>query len=187
MPFNHSSQYSELTDAQFILIGKIVIEFSNIDFLAGQLLTRLLLTPDFLGRTYTDFLSVSNIQQAISSALEMHSYRYGYRIINEATCDEIKSANTRIDAIRAYRNKFAHYCWARDNDNQIFGTSFSGKVPNERKPDRDSITLTNDQLKNIYDTAYAIVDEINRLVRLLPEVEEGRKLLEAFKIQDQQQ
>jgi hypothetical protein len=52
MPINHSSKYSELTDDQYKLIGKVITEFSNLDFLLGNLLSRMLIMPEFLGRTY---------------------------------------------------------------------------------------------------------------------------------------
>jgi len=54
MPLNHTSKYSDLTPDQFTLIGKVIIEFSNIEFMLGVILSRLLITPEFLGRTYTD-------------------------------------------------------------------------------------------------------------------------------------
>jgi hypothetical protein len=42
MPLNHTSEYAELIDEQFALIGRLVIEWSNIEFLLGVLLSRLL-------------------------------------------------------------------------------------------------------------------------------------------------
>jgi len=35
MPINHGSKYSELTEAQSGLIGRLVVEWSNIEFLLG--------------------------------------------------------------------------------------------------------------------------------------------------------
>src|SRR6185437_2593540 len=143
MPLNHSSKYSELTDQQFLLLGKIMLEFSNVDFLLGQLLSRLLSTPDFLGRTYSDRLNVSNIQQAILNALRIHSERYLYRKISEPICISIKGLNTRVTALRGYRNKFAHFCWQRLDDNQIYGNKLSGNVPDEKLISKESAIVTN--------------------------------------------
>jgi hypothetical protein len=64
---NHVSQYSQLTDVHYNAIGKVVIEWSNIEFLLRILLTRLLLTPDFPGRTFTDRLTAAKVQEAIDT------------------------------------------------------------------------------------------------------------------------
>jgi hypothetical protein len=52
MPLNHTSEYAELTNEQFALIGRLVIEWSNIEFLLGVLLSRLLFMPEFVGRVW---------------------------------------------------------------------------------------------------------------------------------------
>lgn len=41
MPLNHNSIYAELTDCHFKLIGKIVVEWSNIEFLLGVVDSRI--------------------------------------------------------------------------------------------------------------------------------------------------
>ena len=100
MPINHANKYAELTDNQFLLIGKIVVEFSNIEFLLKNLLTRLLMTSDFLGRTYTDNLMISKIQESIENALDIHASRYGENMILGDKVKEIKDLNSRIKSIR---------------------------------------------------------------------------------------
>ena len=57
MPLNHTSSYADLTSEQAELIGRFVIECSNIDFLLGEILGRLLFTPEFLKRIYADEMS----------------------------------------------------------------------------------------------------------------------------------
>lgn len=175
MPLNHQ-KYFELTDEQFKLLGKCLIEFSNIENLLGQILTRLLLTPDFLGRTYTDTMSISTIQRSIDTALEIQNHRYGYSIISRDLCIKIKDINKEVENLRQIRNKFAHYCWSRFGEEKIFGTSFSGKVPNPKKPNADSATLTNDEILDVYNNAYRIVGVLSDLVNALPLLEEGREL-----------
>jgi len=69
MSLNHSSKYAQLTKDQFEIIGKVVIEFSNIDFCLKLMLTKMLLTEDFLGRTYTDRLQNSSIIDLIKNAI----------------------------------------------------------------------------------------------------------------------
>lgn len=76
MPLNHTSQYSELTQAQYAALGKAVVEWVNVEFLLGVLLSRLLATPEFLSRTYTDSISAVRLQGAIAEAVEIHRVRY---------------------------------------------------------------------------------------------------------------
>jgi hypothetical protein len=65
MPLNHTSEYAELTNEQFALIGRLVIEWSNIEFLLGVLLSRLLFTPEFVGRVYSDEMSATRMERAL--------------------------------------------------------------------------------------------------------------------------
>ena len=179
MPFNHSNRYTELTEEQFLLIGKIVVEFSNIDFLVRNLLTRLLLTSDFLGKTYLDNLFVSKTQEMIENALEIHSRRYGNKIIGEDQVLEIKSLNGRIKNIRGNRNKFAHHLWLRNDDQTIFGTKLPGKIPKGNKPDKDDTTITVTEMMKLYKEAYSIVEDLNKVIQTLPEITE-QDLIDRF-------
>ena len=47
MPLNHTSIYAELNDENYALIGRVVVEWFNVEFLLGNLLSRLLFTPEF--------------------------------------------------------------------------------------------------------------------------------------------
>ena len=116
MPLNHTSKYAELTDEQFALIGRLVVEWSNIEFLLGVLLSRLLFTPEFLGRVYTDEMNANRVQDALKKALNIHRHRYGSRILSTETLDEIVQLNVDGGKSRKLRNKFAHLCWSRSND-----------------------------------------------------------------------
>lgn len=104
MPLNHTSKYAELTDEQFALIGRLVIEWSNIEFLLGVLLSRLLFTPEFLGRVYSDEMSASRIQVAPKKALDIHRHRYGSRVVPTETLDEILQLNADIEWFHGLRN-----------------------------------------------------------------------------------
>lgn len=172
MPLNHSNKYAELTESEFLLIGKIVIEFSNIEFLLKNLLTRLLMTSDFLGRTYTDSLNIARVQESIENALDIHARRFGENIIDPNKAKEIKDLNVRINLIRGERNKFAHYCWSRWDDSAIFGAKMGGQVPKHGKPSKDSKKVTNDEMEALYKTAYNIVEDLMKLVYSLPEIDE---------------
>ena len=116
MPINHSSSYAELTPRQFEAVGRLVVEWSNIEFLLGVLLSRLLRTPEFLGRVYTDELMAARMQSALEKAIAIHRQRYGGRLVSEALLDEITALNSEIEKIRGKRNKFSHFCWCRSND-----------------------------------------------------------------------
>mgnify|MGYP005845942389 CR=1 FL=1 len=172
MPLNHSSQYAELTDAHFQAIGKITVEWSNIEFLLGLLLSRLLVTPDFLARTYTDQMSGAKRQEAIKEASEIHRDRFSYKLISEENIKYIIDLNDQITQIRSTRNKFAHFCWSRRNDDEIFGTNLSGGIPKGKKYRRSYISYTVTELSDFHKKSYAIVDKLLELMQSLPETEE---------------
>lgn len=185
MPLNHTTKYSELTDQQFLLIGKVVIEFSNLDFLLGVMLTRLLLTSEFLGRTYTDHISSFKLIEAIENALDIHERRYNNQLISQNKSKEIKDILGKVKSLRKLRNKFAHYVWVRSSDEEMFGTKFSGIIPKyDRKKQQhldDSIVLKLVELQKAYEKAYQLVDDITILNSSLPFLEESVKLFDLLK------
>ncbi|MGC8122090.1 hypothetical protein [Marinobacter sp. VGCF2001] len=172
MPLNHSSQYSELTNEHFQAIGKLTVEWSNIEFLLGVLLSRLLVTPEFLARTYTDHMSCAKRQEAIKEASEIHRYRYGYKLVSEEQIKQILDINGQITQLRTTRNKFAHFCWSRSNDGEIFGTSLSGGIPEGRKYRKSFVSYTVAELADFHEKAYAMVEVLSELIQSLPEMEE---------------
>lgn len=172
MPLNHASIYSELTDRHFSQIGKIVVECSNIEFLLGVLLSKILMTPEFLARSYTDRMSAVKIQEAIKEGVEIHKKLFGSKIISDQKLDAIIALNNRITKFRAKRNKFAHFCWCRENDNEIFGTNFSGGVPSRKKERSESVIFTVKELEEFYNEVYKVVDELSHMVNSLPKFRE---------------
>jgi chromosome condensin MukBEF MukE localization factor len=88
LPLNHSSKFSQLTDQHLQAIGKIVVEWSNIEYLFGVLLCRLLLTNEFLGRGFTNQMSAFQILAAIEDALDIHEKRYSNSIVDKKTVAE---------------------------------------------------------------------------------------------------
>lgn len=177
MPINHTSTYVELTDKQYLLIGKLVIEFSNLEFLLAKLLSRLLIIPEFLGRTYADQMTAEKIIDAIENALDVHNRRYSNKIVTERQVQDIKELMSEIRGVKTLRNKFAHYCWSRLDDNKIFGTRLSGAIPTIKKPNKYSITITNEALKKEYRKAYSAVEKLIEIIDKLPELEENKELL----------
>ena len=101
MPLNHTSKHAELTDTQFLLVGKLTVEFSNIEFLLGQILGRLLFTPSFLSLTYTDRMNVNSLVEKIKNAIDIHERRYGNFIISKELCDELTSILNDVESIRS--------------------------------------------------------------------------------------
>jgi hypothetical protein len=121
--FSHTSQYSAPTEKQYAAIGCAVVEWANVELLLGTMLTRLLSTPEFLGRIYTSSMSAVRLQEAISEAAEIHAHRYRYRLIASGLVQEIREVNGRVTTLRALRNKLAHFYWMRLSDDELFGTS----------------------------------------------------------------
>ncbi len=181
MPLNHTSKYAELTDEQFALIGRLVIEWSNIEFLLGVLLSRLLLTPEFLGRVYSDEMSASRIQDALKKALDIHRHRYGSKLVPPETLDEILRLNADIEKFRGLRNRFSHFCWSRSNDNEIFGSGLSGFVPPSKRLDKDSMEVSVSELKEFYRNAYQLVEHLSGVIQRLLETDEDESLTRALR------
>jgi len=172
MPLNHSSGYAQLTDAQFTIIGKIAVEWSNIESLMKMLLSRLLLTPEYLSRTYSDCINAAKVQDAIDEAVQLHKRRYRFKIIEEETLERISTANKQITRLRSERNKFAHFCWCRRSDEEIFGTSFCAGMPGSKKHERGTVVMTVGQLDDLHRRTYAMADELISILATVPEISE---------------
>ena len=172
MPINHTSSYANLTSQQFEMIGKILVEWSNIEFLLGVMLSRLLFSPEFLARTFTDSISAVRLLGAISNALDIHEHRYGHKFIDSEVTDSIRDINKKIEGFRLLRNDLAHKCWTRENDDGIFGFFFTSKVPKPDKPFRDSRSISMTQLSEAHEGLFVTVEELQRLIEKIPRMEE---------------
>lgn len=181
MPLNHISKNAELTDNQFLLIGKLTIEFSNIEFLLREILGRLLITPPFLSRTYTERMNVIVLFDKIKNAIEIHERRYDNSIISKGLCELLNIKLSEIDRIRLVRNKFAHYCWSRQTDNKIFGTSFLGKQAKSNKPNKGVLVISNNEIEQMYKKTYGLVDDLEEILTKLPELIEDKELKSKLK------
>jgi len=180
VPLNHTSKFSELTNRQFEVIGRLVVEWSNIEFLLGVLLSRLLFTPEFLGRVYTDKLTASRLQSGLRKALQIHMHRYQHRVLAENDAQEIVALNSEIERIRGKRNKFSHFCWCRSNDEEIFGSGLSGFVPPAKELKKDSMVVSVQELEELYKQSYSLVDRLSAVVARIPAIDEERNLISAF-------
>jgi hypothetical protein len=177
MSLNHTSEFSDLTESQYTALGKLVVEWANIEFLLGVILGRLLVTPDFHARTFTDSMSAAKIQDAISEALEIHQKRYRYKLISKKTIDQLIKINKEIITLRANRNKIAHFCWSRDSNDSIWGTNFSGGMPSAKKENKDHKHFSVAELQIINKQAFELVDELERIIESLPKFEEDKLLI----------
>lgn len=176
MPLNHSSTYADLTPDQAEMLGRFVIEWSNIEFLLGELLGRLLFTPAFLSRVYADELSAFRFQSALEKAVIIHRVRYNCRVIPPETLDKIDGLRASVDKLRGMRNRFSHFCWARSNDEEIFGTAFSAFLPHDKRHEKDFRVVSLDELRTAHKEAWKLVDEISELVQSIPECTEKEML-----------
>ena len=73
----------------------------------------------------------------------------------------------------------------RTNDNEIFGTPLSGRLPALNRQNKDSISLSNKKIQNIYSKAYKILDDVWRLVDKLPEIEESLEVAKKLHFKSQ--
>jgi len=169
---SHTSKYSALTDEQLKLLGTITVEWSNVEFLLGTMLSRLLYTPEFLSRTYTSSMSAYKIIEAIREGLDIHKYRYSHKTINAEISEKINRVVSEADKLRAIRNRVSHFCWSRSHENEVFGIKFSGGVPSSKKERKEVSTLSNKELSEIGTEIHGVVEDLMILVQELPEIEE---------------
>ena len=172
MPLNHTSRFAQLTDRQFELLGRAVVEWANIEHLLGCILVRLLLTPDFPGRTVTDRMRAAQVEESIKEAIEVHRVRYDNKLLSSDTQVKIESILSTVSGMRGLRNKLAHFCWSRNTDDEIFGTSFSAGLPGTKKHERSYVSLSTADLEDAHQSFARVVDELSQVLELVREVDE---------------
>ncbi|HET7832165.1 MAG TPA: hypothetical protein VFK88_04290 [Gallionella sp.] len=176
MPLNHTSQYAQLTEEQYAALGKVVVEWANIEELLGAISGRLLATPDFLARSFTDSISAVRIQTILTQAIEIHQVRYQCMRVHEAILNELTVLNEKVNTLRAKRNKIAHFCWLRSNDEELWGTNFPGGIPSPKSERTHHATFTANELAELHRESYAVVDQLLSIYQALPEINEGALL-----------
>lgn len=172
MPFSHATPYSKLTDEQHMLIGMFVSEWATAEFYLGLVLGRLLLAPEYLSRTYTDSLGAAQLQDAIKQAVGVQKERYGGKLVATELLDEALTLNRKIEQLRSVRNKFAHFCWMRTSDEEMFGTNFSGAAPNDKRHKRSFTSLKVGEIRQQYHELFHAVERLQAIVEEIPEVSE---------------
>lgn len=172
MPINHATPFADLTETQYSALGKVVVEWANVEYLLGVLLSRLLWTPEYLGRTYAEGMTAVRLQSAITEAVAVHRHRYRAKRVAEDDLKSIDSLNARISALRANRNKISHFCWSRWSDDEIFGTALAGGVPDAKSERKTNACLKLGELKTLHQEAHRLTEELLRITQSLPEVDE---------------
>lgn len=180
MPFSHANEYSKLTDEQHMLIGMFVSEWATAEFYLGVILSRLLLAPDYLSRTYTDSLGAAQVQHAIRQAVGIHKERYSSKLIALDLLDEILVLNSKIENLRSLRNRFAHFCWMRSSDEEMFGTNFSGAAPGEKRHKKSFASLKVVDIRLQYKELFDAVERMQTIAGEIPSVSEDA-VIAAFK------
>jgi len=173
MPLNHSSQCTELTEEQYAALGKAVVEWANIEEMLGAIIGRLLVTPDFLARSYTDSLSAARAQEILTQAIEIHRARYQCKQVSEKILDDLTAINEKITTLRAKRNKIAHFCWMRTTDEELWGTNFAGGMPSPKTERRCQAKFTLDDLAITHQECYQIVNQLLSIFDALPKINES--------------
>lgn len=172
MPFSHATSHSKPTDEQLMLIGMFVSEWATAEFYLGLVLGRLLLAPEYLSRTYTDSLGAAQLQDAIRQAVGIQKERYDGRLVPIELLDEILTLNKRIEQLRSLRNKFAHFCWMRASDEELFGTSLSGSAPSDKRHKRSFTSLKVGEIRKQHQELFHSVERLRAIAGEIPDVSE---------------
>lgn len=176
MPMNHSSSYADLTAEQAELIGRFVVEWSNIEFLLSDILARLLMSPDFVSRVFTDSINAFGLQQALDKAIRIHRDRYCFAVIPEPVLERLGTMLAVVDELRGMRNRFSHFCWTRSTDDAIFGTGFSGYLPSDKRHRGDVRTLSVSEIRAAHKKAWDLVDDLSAFILAIPQTTEDDAL-----------
>lgn len=176
MPMNHGSSYADLTAEQAELIGRFVIEWSNIEFLLSDILARLLMSPNFVSRVFTDSMNAFALQQALDKAIRFHRDRYRFAVIPEPVLERLSRMLSAVDELRGMRNRFSHFCWTRNTDEAIFGTGFSALLPSDKRHKSDYKMLSVAEIRAAHKKAWDLVDDLSALVLALPATTEDDAL-----------
>jgi len=169
---SHTSKYSELTDAQFSALGRVLVESSNIDHLIERIIARLLRAPDHPTLVITSQLGYYQRLKALKILIDTHRRRYQSKLINETTLDKLSDLIKQVDQFRIDRNRCAHYLWCRETDEKVFGIKFTGKHGDAQKPNQDCVTFTVIELNSIATQMHTIVDDLITILEGLPGIEE---------------
>jgi hypothetical protein len=117
-------------------------------------------------------MTAAKVQETIEEALSLHEGRFCYAIVPRTTIEQIAEINNRIIKLRSTRNKFAHFCWWRFDDEHIFGMNFSGGLPDTKKHKRSHLKIKISELHNLHQEFCKIVGKLNQIVEMLIEVDE---------------
>jgi len=181
MPLSHATKFMALTPTQHVAFGRIVTEWSNVEFLVETLLIRLSCAPDFLGLALTNDLNISNRISCLKNLIKINRHRYTPPRLSDDIERRLNGIILEISRLKDYRNRFVHYCWCRDNDEVVFGIRFRAKLPELGKPNANTLTLRVAKMNELADRMHKLVEDLNDVLRLIPEIEEEWLMKELVK------
>lgn len=170
------SAYSRPTPGQFALIGEIMSHWSLTDFLLVTVVARLAATPDFLGLAILERATFSQRFDAMGRLLELHEKRYHRRVIGDEAYLAARAVFAKIKKMRDARNDAAHAILFRMSDESIYAFKPQGKQAGftDEPPLENRIlgNVRNADLRKLADELAEIVEMVEALLVLLPQVDE---------------
>lgn len=163
----NNSEYSELTDRQFQLIGRLIIEFSNLETLLLILLNNLLLSVNNLKGVHFGQSTTHHLITEIEATLVINSYQYKYEIIPLDLSKRISEKISEIKNIKTIRNKLTHYSWKKYEDNKIIGVRQTSDIPSIKKPKVDTFVLSENKLENEVIRIQCLAENIENFLKEL--------------------
>ncbi|MCR5880194.1 hypothetical protein [Phenylobacterium sp. J367] len=168
------TEYARPTPTQYALLGEAVVDWSIIDLLVESLLARLVRAPDFPMLAITKRLGADARNAALQALAEMHEQRYGGRALPSEAVAKVALIRKRLEALKPFRNRVAHWIWMRQSDDALFGTPMVGRVPKRGRD--EGMVMTNAELRAHLDELPSLAALIEAALQAPPEVDE-RSLL----------
>jgi hypothetical protein len=164
------TEYARPTPTQYALLGEAVVDWSIIDLLVESLLARLARAPDFPMLAVTKRLGADARNAALQALAEMHEQRYGGQVLPAQAVAKVALIRKRLEALKPFRNRVAHWIWMRQTDDTLFGTPMVGRVPKRGRD--DGVVMTNAELRAHLDELPPLAELIEVVLKDLPEVDE---------------
>ena len=104
---------------------------------------------------------------------EDYELELGDATLSEAVA-KVALIRKRLEALKPFRNRVAHWIWMRQSDDALFGTPMVGRVPKRGRD--EGMVMTNAELRAHLDELPSLAALIEAALQDLPEVDE-RSLL----------
>jgi len=168
MPINHVFKFADLTSYQSSLIGKFLLEFSNLEFSFGLLFSKLLMATDLLAMSLLERMTIQSVVTSIKSMLDIHCNSYQYAIITKEQQHSIEEVLQKAEELRKTRNAFAHNIFFKQDEETIVGIDIPKLSVHIMKyffkDEGGGIIIKNTELENKIKDCYQLVDELSELL-----------------------